>query len=402
MAVIAADRPMPVGSDGLDLRMTWPERQLLIRRDNYRRGLRELADVELPFLPDFIQQVGGAMPQTYDSLHGTQFVSRLEAFWTQHARRGVQAVEVCRLLLNAAARYAYLVEWWEYEGRRSYALDPITAHALMHTHLEEFPVSALRLPVRSFFLRIPQDLGWTVSLENRPDVNLSVPLDRHPEPIQPLDGIHVGCDMVNGELKQLQVVIAGRSRQGPEGDHCIWGEIKVEGAETLGQLINQELAPVDAWAATAADLDRRVLRMALGTILYITSSHPELRPIEPPASKTLAKAEKSDNPERRARALERSRYTITYVGGPNAGFREAARGATGPLGYTRKPPKPHVRVGHMRHVWVGPRESPSRHTEIRWIQPVMVGSWDRLAAYNAEKGYQIAIGKTRPAMIVNQ
>lgn len=423
--------PTTVLPAGADLRMTWPERQLAIRRMEYRRGLYKLADTELPFLPDFIARVGGAMPLTLGALNETEYSRRMETFWSQQANRGMDR-DVAELMLNAGIRYAYAVEWWEYEGRRAYLLDPTTAHALMHTSIDDFPVSEVRFPVRSFFIRFPQELGWSLSMD-RPDVNLSRPRHLHPELEQPLDGVHLTVDGPTERPTRVQVIIAGRSQRDLAGDHCMWSElplfrhdgvsintgeglrkvgppcdgvtlgqiidsgIQVGRVTTVGDVVNNRLLPNDKWAALA-DVDRKILRMAFGALLYITSSHPNLRPIDPPAESTLKRQERTGNPEQRARAKNRSRYSITYVGGPTSGFRAARAPSGEPSDMTRQPPRPHVRVGHFRHVWLGPRDG-ERRSEVRWIQPVTVGTWDRVAAWRAEQGYKMVIGKTRPAEI---
>lgn len=387
--------------DGLDLRMTWPERQLFIREQNYRLGRYALAEAELPPLPDFIKACGGKMPDSFHSTLYTPFAEKLSALWNKYYRdsRGHLSHEVASAVLNAGARNAYHTEWWEYEGRRVYALDPTTAFALLHTDIDDFPCAEFHLPVRSFFLRIPRELGWQFSLETMMSLNgvtlmggLSVPLDEHPEPVQELEGFHVTADMRGAELLRLQVIIAGRSIRNPAGDHTMWIELPMRHSN-LGEVIAQVLEPADDLAArTGYDIDRRFLKIILGSILYITSAHPELRAIAPQSSGTRAKALK--DPARAGVAKERSRYAITYVGGPQYGVRhEPGHVAVDAL--TRRPPAPHMRTGHYRWQPYGPRDAGLRRHI--WVQPVQIGAWDRIAAYEAQKGLRITIRKTRPA-----
>jgi hypothetical protein len=391
-----AETVLPAGAD---LRMTWPERQLAVRRMEYRRGMHTLANTELPFLPDFIAKVGGKMPETMRALTGTTYAKDMEEFWSKASGR--VGGEIADLMLNAGVRYAYAVEWWEYEGRRAYLLDATTAHALQHTDISDFPARELRFPVRSFFIRLPQELGWELSMD-RPEAKLSLPVSSHPEIVQPLDGVHITLDGPSENPRALQIIIAGRSNLALEGDHVIWGELSLRHPQapdmTLGDVIHQNMQAEDRWAARY-DIDRKIIQMAFGALLYITSSHPDLRPIVPPAAGTLSRQERTGGPDVRARAKARSRYTITYVGGAASGFKEARTSTGEASDMTRQPPRPHVRVGHFRHVWLGPRDSSERRAEVRWIQPVTVGSWDRVAAWRAEVGYRMVIGKTRPAEV---
>lgn len=390
------------GPDGYDLRMTWPERQLWLRDKNLRNArLRKLADTELPYLNDFVERCGGRMPDTLDELERSPWGVALERFWNQMFQHNRNlSYELAQMQLHADVRWAYAVEWWEYEGRRTYLLDPTTAHALLHTNVDDYPTAEFKLPLRSFFIRIPREMGWKFELSEQAGIILSQPLDTHPEPTQEMDGFHVTADMVGGRIYNLEIVAAGRSTFGPMGDHMMWGEVPFAQHATLGEVINQMLVPSSRAASmTEAGFNKKILHLVLGTILYVTSLHPELRAVEPPHHGTLAKAMK-DGGAKAARAAERSRYCITYVGGPRSGFKTA--GGEGDVdGMTRKPPRPHVRAGHMRHIWLGARGTDGRHSEVRWIQPVMVGSWDRIAAYEAEKGYRFVMHKTRPAEVVH-
>ena len=387
--------------DGMDLRMTWPERQLELRRLHYRRGLHAYADTVLPYLPDFIARCGGRMPMEARAVAETEFARRLEEHWNRHLQfRRNLSPEVAEMLLNGDARWAYHVEWWEYEGRRVYVLDPVTAHALLHTTVDEFPTEMLRFPVRSFFIRIPRDLGWQYDLREFPNLVSSVPdMKDHPEPVQEIDGVHVTLDGPTERPDRLQLVVAGRSVRGVDADHLMWSEVSLQ-PPTLGEVLAQTLTATDRAEGADEIIVRKIIGLVLGTVLYITSSHPELRAVAPVSASGLAKALKDPDPKRRARAAERSRYAIMYVGGPTQSFRKAD-GDGKPEDLSRKPPRPHVRTGHFRHVWLGARDSAERRSEVRWIQPVTVGSWDRVAAYNAEKGYRYVIRKTRPAEMIH-
>lgn len=385
--------------DGLDLRTTWPERQLLIRETNYRRGLYELAEAEIPQLPEFIASCGGKMPDSMHSMDHTRYAERLTDLWNriyQGGRQNQHRHDTAEIVLNSTVRWGYHVEWWEYEGRRVYALDPTTAQALLHTEIDSFPTAEFHLPVRSFFLRIPRELGWKFDLGEIAAVaqgktHLSVPLECHPEPVQELEGFHVTADMRGNELLRLQVVVSGRSVRAPEADHAMWMELPMRFA-TLGEVIAQSMAPADHLIMQEDRLDRRFLKIILGSILYITSVHPELRAIAPPAHGTVAKA--LADPQKHARYAERSRYAITYVGGPQYGIKHEP-GQVDIDQLTRKPPAPHMRTGHWRWQPYGPRDSMQR--KHIWVLPVQIGAWDRIAAYEANKNIRIIIRKTRPA-----
>lgn len=385
----------PPGPPGMDLRMVWPERQLEI----YKTKLWGTAlGIGLPPLPDFLQLVGGKMPDSHEDLLHTPYADGMLALYQQLVDRKILAFEPAQVQLKSDIRWAYHTEWWQYEGHRIYALDATTAHALLNTNFDDFPVDQFHLPVRSFFIRLPRELGWRVSLyEWNTRAKVWANIDpSHPEPDQEMDGFMVTADEHNGQLKALSIVVAGRSARSPMEDHLMWVETPIWNRKTLGEVVTQSLTPDNAMPEDD-DFDRKLLKLVYGAILYIISAHPELRAIAPPTPGRIAKARRE--PKQASKIKHRSRYIITYVGGPQQGF-QAQEDDTPVESLVRRPPKPHMRAGHMRHVWLGHRGTAERQTEIRWIQPVMVGSWDRIAAWQMLQGMRLTIRKTRPAEMI--
>ena len=395
----------------LDLRTTFPERQLLIREKWMNKGEtgRRYA-AQMPPLPTFIKQCGGKMPAHFLDLEGTQYLQQVGAVWNFIYGKGQIHEGLAREQFREQARWQFHTSWWEHEGHRVYAVDAQTAHAFLNTSIDEFPMEQLRLPVKSFFIRVPRELGWEVSLlvPGYTPPEWDRPVEEHPEPTQELDGFMVTGEYTGATLDQLQIILSGRSKLALEADHTLWLELGMHHT-TLGEVVRQHLEPsgkithamvemlYGPTSPSVAEIDRKMLRFILATILYVTSVHPQLKAVEPPP-KLSAKATKYSTLATKA-AKDRSRYVIHYVGGPSESFR--TQRSDDVTDTKRKPPRPHVRSGHFQHVWLGPRDTPDRRSEVRWIQPVQVGSWDRIAAYQAMKGLRISLNKTRPAEVIH-
>jgi hypothetical protein len=403
------DGPSPLP----DLRVTWPERQIAIRDVLLRsKKSHRYGQVLLPYLPEFVQQCGGKMPESFEAMKDTAFADNMIDFWADAIKNHGMPADAASLQARSDLRWAFHTEWWEYAGHRVYALDATTAHALLSTDIEDFPAEQFHLPVNSFFLRLPRELGWEVDirLTKLPQSELNTPMDQHPEPMQKLDGIMVTGETKNGQLDTISIVVSGYTQRQDHAyaavgmaDHLMWVELSMKDTDgnyrTLGEVIRQTLVtePLpDGSLPTHPENEENLLKLVLGTILYITSAHPHLKAIDPPSPGRLAKARR--DPKQAAKLRHRSRYAVTYVGGPHEGFQEQPDEV--PVDQLkRKPPRPHQRAGTWRWQRIGPRGGDLvRHT---WINPVSIGSWDRIAAWEALKGLRISIGKTRPAEVTD-
>jgi hypothetical protein len=269
---------------------------------------------------------------------------------------------------------------------------------LIYTAFDSFPTAEFQLPVRSFYLRVPECLemwcnvpslmyGDLFTAEEAPQLGLI----QQRETEQPLDGFLVTGEYQGSRLTALRVLAAGRGST-PEEDNTHWFHLGLQGA-TLG-------AVVAAAAQEARDhqaeewLEEREMRLVLGTILYLQMAHPELTPI-PPTPRPGVKRKGSG--KRIWKQYEAStRYTVVVIGSPRDEIERVQIKRT-PGRLTRRPPRPHMRAGHWRAVWLGAHTDPTRHTETRWIKPVWVGDWARIEQYESIEQIRRVERRPRPA-----
>ncbi|HEV8177053.1 MAG TPA: hypothetical protein VGP44_05130 [Gemmatimonadales bacterium] len=364
-------------------RDTWPERYFSMMQQDIP-GLWPGSWAKL------LELCGGTLPPSLTALAKSPFGGwaddQLEGLMLQGRKSGKPLPrDRVEMFYAQQFRYMYHMTWWLHEGTRVYVLDETTTLALLHTTVDDFPVSEFRMPARSFFLRVPDGLGWQVDLpriEGWTDTELE----------QKLDGFQLTLETEpDGTPAQLQVLLVGRGST-PQEDNVQWYDLTLHGKATLGDVITQRLgSSMREWEQY---VNRDVLRLIFGAVLYITSNNPLLTPIPPlprPTVKRKGSGKRAWNQYESA-----THHPVIYVGGASQGFVKGQTRSTGHGELLRKPPKPHKRDGHFRMQAVGPRAE-GQHERI-WIQPQEIGDWDRVLAWETARAMRVVERRTRPAL----
>lgn len=408
-----------MGVTGMDCQRIWPERwvrglrtlhhgrKMVLRKNGKPVEETNAADLLWPLNPGVMATLfTNGIPVNLGEFVETPYAARASKVYP--ALLGEASPRVKNILTASFLRSAWNVLSWQDQGARLYILDLATAEALCWTKVEDLEIDTLQLPVRSFYVQIPRDMEWKVSLDKENSFD--------PEPEQLMEGYMVSGEYVDGKLVVLHVVMCGKAQKS-EDDNIHWVKLSLEGCKTIGEFIHRNLTAepaliFDGFTQEIGEVKEgqhlffakpEAMRLLMGAILYITSAHPHLRaiptPLRPKGNKTTPRH------VRKWKQYEQStRAAITWVGGPlegvvhedGVGLNNEDMGLEGAAA-TRRPPRPHMRAGHYRRVWLGPVDARTGR-ELRWIKPVAVGDWDRRLAWEALKGHRV--GKVRTAEVV--
>lgn len=366
---------------------TWPERYMATLETHDYGWV-------WPGWDTFMQWMGGELKNTATEIGDTPywkwFLWQLPNASPLGEVRHFTRDELIRVA-NQTLRYVWQATWWVRGGRRVYVLDETTTLALMYTDVADIPADELHLPMRSFFLRVPASLGWRVQLPATDTLAKGTELD------QPLNGFVVTGEYREDDptrLQRIRVLVTGLGSV-PEEDNTHFYDLTIRPGQTLGEVIHQRLEPnTPADADVQEFINRDVLRLIFGAILYITSANPRLVPVPPMLRPTVKRKGAGKRAWRQYDAA--TRHPVIYVGGPSEGITRSPGQDAGSPTSDRKPPRPHMRSGHFRNVAVGPRGG-GQHVR-KWIAPVQVGDWDRVLAWKTAQALKLTEARTRPAL----
>lgn len=273
----------------------------------------------------------------------------------------------------------YMHAMWRFHGRRTFYLDPGTAALLLETPLpergEEWAAAVLRLPHQAFAIALPEGRYF-----------LEFPGDQRP---QPVDTLVVAADSLDEDWpgpRELSLLVASRGHRTTtqvDDDNALFTGVALD-ATPLGAL---RLRDPGTHTSVAEDL----LRLALGTCLYLNSEHPRVEPVPPPAAPKLAGVTNSAKRRRREQqAARESRLPLVWIG----------RGEWDP---TMPLPAPdqtgrswrltlrHIVRGHYKRQVHGPG---GEGRKVIWVKPYVRGA-DFAEAVRARAGLvQPAQGRT--------
>lgn len=300
---------------------------------------------------------------------------------------------VARAFDERTARDFTLRTWatarWYDSGKRVYVVDPTTAAALLHTKIDDFPSDLFHLPVDSFYLQVPAEFQWTSTH------NDSAPSDL-------LEGLTV-TRWTQPEGRQLVVTMSSvATPKFPDGLVSMIFLAEPAAGTTLKTYIGRAEEGITFLRHDGTEVQGdhlktmqaetpKIVRYILSTCLYLTSVNPRIVTITPPTKPTSARKGRH---KREWNHFERhTSVPVAFVGGPDIGHRSERTDVVGREYGDRKPPRPHVRAGHFKHVWLGHKGGVDRRAEIRWIQPTVVGDWSIIVAWE-----QVHQQRLRPAV----
>jgi len=318
-----------------------------------------------------------------------------------------------RFFAAHACHVLQVARWW-HAGKRYYFIDDETAAAILNTEFTDFPVALLRAPLPSFWVAMPPGSQWHVTTATKNEIGKAGLVRIDAPELQRIYGAAVSAQCAPGDddgvIDHLHITLVGKGRARPQrasvaifpsnlGDCVIDFTVPLHDHTTLAVYSTPSLARdkpglytmIDGVDAEELETTATITKLILGLMLYLTSVHPQLTVKHAlPRPKGNERKHKNAKPWRHYR--EATRSAVVYVGGPDQGHQREHTQASRGLPSKRKPPTPHVRSGHFRHQHVGKERS---RVEIRWIQPMQIGSWDRRMAWEATKG--TIVRRTREA-----
>jgi hypothetical protein len=335
----AADR---VRSDILAGRRAWPPRVFWVE---------ERAPV-LPAVYTWRHPFGFKMlPQIQQAIH--QLVDR--GLMRPGAPPVAELVREADLLVSKHYMYAM----WRHHGRRTFYLDRGTAALLVETPLpdrgEEWAAATLRLPHQAFALALPESRYF-----------VGFPGDRRP---QPVDTLVVAVDSLDDGWpgpRELTVLVASRgsgTTATVDDDNVLFAGVALD-ATALGALRLRNLGP-------HAGIGDDLLRLAIGTCLYLNSEHPRIEPIPPlPAPRLAAATSTAKQRRRQQRAARECRLPLVWVGRGEWDLKESLPAAD-ITGRSWRLTLRHVVRGHYRRQVHRPEREGRK---VIWVKPYERGA----------------------------
>jgi hypothetical protein len=243
----------------------------------------------------------------------------------------------------------YLQRMWERFGRLVYVIDSTTFELLINTTLPKMPASELEVPRQAFYVRFPPGaFHFNVSVD--------------PEP-QPVEGAVVAFSSVEAGVKEMIVMVVGKSPHGFVDDNCIFMNFYLTPDITLDEIVEEKVLELVKVGARNVGYDSP--KAIIGLLLYLMSEHPRLEPVAPEARRDLSLIK---NPGKRRKVEKRqqriSKLGYIYVGGHEA---ETVRSVEG---HGRKLDHQTWVSGHWKHQPYGPRNTLRK---VIWIKPHLRG-----------------------------
>jgi hypothetical protein len=280
----------------------------------------------------------------------------------------------------------YMHAMWRHHGRRTFYLDPGTAALLLETPLpewgDEWTAARLHLPHQAFAIALPEARYF-----------LEYPGDQRP---QPVDTVVVAVDALDEDWpgpRELSLLVASRGARTTatlDDDNTLFAGVALD-ASPLGAL---RLRDLGRHAGIGDDL----LRLAIGTCLYLNSEHPRLEPVPlAPVPKLGGVTNKTKRRRREQRAERECRLPLVWVGRGEWDL-AAPLPAADQTGRSWRLTMRHVVRGHYKRQAYGPGRE---ERKVIWVKPYERGA-DFADALRAHAGLvQPARGRARDSSMTS-